>query len=550
MGKKWTRGAATLLALAASASVVGCGGAGGGGGGNTSVTIDSTKTQLYVANYNGGYGHVWLDNVIKKFEEEMKNESFEPNKTGVQVVVTNAKDEISGYTLYSTIQSLNYDMFFSGTPRLELLAGDYLVDLGEFVKEPIGFGETKSIWDKMSDYCKEQSYDYVTKPNGKIYYVPYAEAAFGISVYDVDLFEQKQYFVADGSTAENIQWTGTGTKSAGPDGVKGTYDDGCPSTEGEFYALLKRIKSRGDIPYTWAGQYPAYMNAFVFNLDANYDDGARLRAYNTLSGEMELVDGTKVTITPENGELTGNGAGTLKALQIAEAVTSKSDAYYSANAWKTTQSHIQAQNEFLTSVNGRQRIAMLLEGSWWENEAMATFDSMGQKNAAYAYKTRRLGVMPVFKTSASATKTSIVTSNMAAFINKTTTKLDLAKTFLKYCHTDASLKEFNLTTGVPTPYDYTLSDEELNTLSFYQKQLYEMMKVSTSVNKCTENRWSNYYINFSGDYPQNMTSKLDGADIHSPFKAYYQYNVTAREYFAGMQTAYNERFAEIREKLG
>ena len=52
-----------------------------------SVTVDTTKTQLYAVTYNGGWGGEWLEVLGKEFEEIYKDTSFEEGKKGVQVVI-------------------------------------------------------------------------------------------------------------------------------------------------------------------------------------------------------------------------------------------------------------------------------------------------------------------------------------------------------------------------------------------------------------------------------------------------------------------------------
>ena len=50
----------------------------GGGGGEQ---VDDTKTQLYVSNYDGGFGDEWLYSAKAKFEKLYENKSFEDGKT-------------------------------------------------------------------------------------------------------------------------------------------------------------------------------------------------------------------------------------------------------------------------------------------------------------------------------------------------------------------------------------------------------------------------------------------------------------------------------------
>lgn len=533
-----------LAALLIFVIVFGSIGCIGNGGGETEE-IDPTRTQLHVANYNGGAGTAWIKNMKTAFEEECKNESFEPGKTGVQIMINNLKEEITGYNLYSKMSSYNYDVYFTTTPREEIVNGGMLVPLDDFIDEPIGFGETATIREKMEDYYLEQGYWAL---DDKIYYIPTTQTHFGVSCYDVDLFEEKEFFISAESTEGNLKWTGKGKKSAGADGIEGTYDDGLPVTETEYKALLQRIKSRGVTAYTWAGQYPNYMNAFVFNLDYSYDNGARAGAYKTTSGTVRNTSGEDVEINAANGYLVADSQGALEALELTAELVNQKNGYYSGNAFKTTQTQIKAQNEFLLSVKTNKRIAMIIEGSWWENEALAMFEEMseGKGNEQYAYKTRRFGIMLSPRLDASivedTTKKTILTSNSTAFIPVYSSKQELAKKFLKYFCTDKALRAYHVTTGIGLTYKYDLSQEEYESLSNYAQDVYDVFK-SEKIIKNKEDRLSDVFRKRNGNhYPYFYSSNcINGGkdEVSCPFTTFYSYpTITARDYLDGMKEIY------------
>ena len=64
--------------------------------------------------------------------------------------------------------------------------------------------------------------------------------------------------------------------------------------------------------------------------------------------------------------------------------------------------HTDAQEEYLMSIRrplGSNQIAMLVEGSWWENEAKPVFNEMAESyntpSRKYGYGERRFGIMPL-----------------------------------------------------------------------------------------------------------------------------------------------------------
>lgn len=438
--------------------------------------IDETKTQLHVANFDGGYGHAWLEQAVGVFEEKYAQTSFEEGKTGVQVWITNQKDEIEGYTLFTTIDKLQQDVFLTQQPRQEIIDGNLIIPLDDILDEPLTeFGETKTIREKISTYYKE------SMDMENVTFLPYAEAYFGNMVYDIDLFEKNGFFIAtDGSWTTGK--TGAKAKSVGMDGIAGTYDDGLPTTDTEFFALCDYIRTREIIPVTFAGQYEAYMNAWVKNVAHNFDDGANSAISSTLQGTMRLVGDSEDSPTVFNGRNSYDLArmpGSLAGLESAYKLV-KNSGNYSSNAFKTTQSQIEAQDEFLMSAEDEQEIAMLIEGTWWESEASETFSLMERIDSKYSKQNRRLGLMPCFRCTevagikATGTKCSFYTTNMAMFVNATTSHVDLSKLFIKFLCSDQALEIFTAVTGCPSCYDYEISEQTYNSFSNFGKCVWEI----------------------------------------------------------------------------
>ena len=58
-----------------------------GGGGNTEK-IDTSRTQLYVFNFYGGYGSDWLTAAKARYEELHKDDVYEDGKKGIQIIIS------------------------------------------------------------------------------------------------------------------------------------------------------------------------------------------------------------------------------------------------------------------------------------------------------------------------------------------------------------------------------------------------------------------------------------------------------------------------------
>ena len=113
-------------------------------------TIDKTKTTLRIANYNGGVGEVWLNNLASKFEEKYADHQFEDGKMGVQVVIDHNK-QYSGKELQNSIRSdANNHVYFSQSVSYNLwVQSGFLADITDLVTETKG-EDGKKIVDKLS----------------------------------------------------------------------------------------------------------------------------------------------------------------------------------------------------------------------------------------------------------------------------------------------------------------------------------------------------------------------------------------------------------------
>ena len=75
-------------------------------------SFDTTKTQIFVGNYDGGLGDAWLKKVAAEFEKDFAD--YELNgKVGVEIIPDNRKDEFDGNSLISTIDGNSNEIFFT-----------------------------------------------------------------------------------------------------------------------------------------------------------------------------------------------------------------------------------------------------------------------------------------------------------------------------------------------------------------------------------------------------------------------------------------------------
>ena len=529
------------------------------GCGSNESKVDSTKTHLSVLCYDGGIGSEWAKNAAKRFEEKYANVSFEEGKMGVVIDITN--DKLDGKNGVTTTP---YAIWFTESVNFnELIATNQIVDISDIVtgslSEISGGAETGSIEDKLAPEYKTS----LTAVNGNYYCLPHYEVYTGL-VYDVDLFDEYgYYFSANGGFTAVAE-----EKSVGPDGVKGNKDDGLPSSYEELYTLMDQMVADGVVPFTWVGSAENYVNDMFaglqvaytgkdeFMLNVTFDSSAT----NTQATIIESFEGDmpvekKVTITNENGYLMTQQAARYYAFELMETIMSN-DSYHTKLDKST--SHLDTQEKYILSnlKAGEKPIAMMIEGSYWYNEATEAL-----KRSVNTYKDqaegRRFGWMPLpvqYKgsvTEGNGRKTTVLeTLGSVAFINAKykddAVTLDLAKKFLQFCYTDESLVEFSVTTGLPKCVNYTIPEDKLALIdNYFQRDILDTKINADVVYPYSDNP---IFVNDQNQFLFNQGSPIWAATYNgrtsTNYYTAYKSGITAKEYFlasAMTQETWNSR---------
>jgi hypothetical protein len=521
--------------------------------------INEDATQLFVGNLLGGYGEGWLRSAKAKFEKEFEDYSFEPNKKGVQVIIDSHRHTYKGDVLASKITGLKQEVFFTESVQYyEFVNQNRLADISDIVKEELtNYGESRSIEDKLSTQQK----DFLTAKDGKYYALPFYEAYSGIN-YDIDLFVEKRfYFSAQNNNGNNgFIMSNDEKKSNGPDGISGTYDDGLPATYDEFLKLLDYMANKGVTPLIWTGQYQEYVNKFAAALAVDADgfdnsymsysfDGSLSTIVDSIDAKGVVSYKPKTNINLDNGYLTFQTSGRYYALKLIDSIV-KNSKFYSNNAFNNSISHIGAQETFLYSKYfSNSPIAMLIEGSYWENEATGIFNDMmsqGLGDEASKYN-RNFGFMPYPKPTSSQVGEPITLLDFnysMAFINGNVneTKLAVAKAFLQFIHTDKLLADFTIQTNTPKPYDYSITDDQKGQLSTYGKSLIYLHENGQVLYPYHYNR---VYVQDPGNLntTQTFQGSINGTPYNLPSLALKENrDVDATNYFWSIANKYNKKW--------
>lgn len=532
--------------------------------------LDTTKTQLFIGSYNGGGGYKWLDDAAARFEEKYAGTSFEDGKTGVQIII----DHNKSYTSLNV--GSNNDLIFAGsTVYYDLITNKVNMDMTDVVTGVSTF-DNKTIESKLDDATKD-----ALKVDGKYYALPYYEAYSGVS-YDADLFNEYKLYFSNELDTSDTTYPGTNkfvtaknatNLSCGPDAVFGTYDDGLPSTYQEFYKLMdKMIKGTGGKKITpFAFHNSHYTNTLMHALAANYvgADGWRTNfEFNSNGKEVEIVKSfngnqpevEKVVLTQDNAYKIKSSLGLYYASEFCQKVYSNSQ-YYDLESAKESSTNLATQERFMKSgwdPSSPTPIAMLIEGSYWYNEAEqeGIFDRARKLDPNRQNGIKDVKFMPMPHQYAGTVTPSedgkavsqvlVDVGNSYAFIcaGLPSEHVEVAKLFLSFCYSDDELEKAELSNnGVARGLNYSTANIQ-DELSGYAKSINTMRVQAENNNAIMKNIAQNSIYMKNANYFKLTTASdywncsLDTVYAHA-YLAYSTKRCSAKEYFLGLALSEN-----------
>lgn len=544
--------------------------------------VDNKRTQLYVFSYGGGFGSEWLRAAKTRYEALHANDEYEPgtDKKGVQIMIDHRKVALTS----ADIKTSQDDVFFTeGVNYYQLYRDGALLDLTDTLEKPlndIDADDNQSVLDKFfPEQTNFYNVNYGTAKEAKYYAVPHYAAYYGLT-YNVDLFDQEgYYFAADKSYYEEsgfiedlfIAEYNTG-KTVGPDGEAGTSDDGLPTTYEEFFILCDYIASTGALPMRWTGSnYKDYLNSFMNSLIVDYEGKANMMMNYTFNGVAKnlgriqdgefVYDTTPTPISEDNWYELSRTDSRYYALKFLETLckdSTQNNKYHNSEAFKTSYSHMDAQSDFLWAGKDgvTKKTAMLVDGDWWQMEAVSTFTTMvQQKGEEMSEKNRRFAFMPLPKANAtkaaeaanSAVKSTLYNAqDSAGFIKSTIAdyKKDLALDFLRFVNTQESLVEYTQVTSTTKALNYSLSATEKAACTHFGRSIIEMQEKSEIVYPMANNQF--YIDNMSTFRPAQMYNSTILHQNHQwAAQAFRDFGTLAETYFSGMETFNRNKWSTL-----
>ena len=240
---------------------------------------------------------------ISRFQEASKEVSYSLEHTGVEVEL------VIDCQLVITDQRLNgFDIYLADKSRTnrvwEWVKDNHVIDLNDVLMDENYFEESGVLLQDKIDLMSQNS---IKAGFGDYYAVPFTTELVGLT-YDVNEFERGGYFLAKNSVNakpfeseilnevyyfvnSSNDSTNATNKSAGPDGVYDTYDDGLPSNLFELVVLCEKIKNDDKYPFISAGKDSYRSDYLVQALTTSLLGYEQAKACMELNGQLEVVTG-------------------------------------------------------------------------------------------------------------------------------------------------------------------------------------------------------------------------------------------------------------------
>lgn len=566
--KKLTKITALLCAVLSFANL-----AAACGGNDKEKERDATKTYLTVYNYDGGVGTQWLYDSAKRFEALYAEKSLEEGKKGIVVDVVAGKDNLA------TLAASPNNVFFTEQISFnDMIAKNQLLDISDMAEKPftdLGLEETGNVVSKIPAETKEA----LLAQDGKLYALPHYEVYTGVS-YDRDLFNTKGLFIqqrAEGQTTTKFCKANATNISVGPDGVKGSYDDGLPSSYEEFYDLVQQMLKLQVTPFIYTGQHATYINHIVTGAWATYTGVDEFRLNVTLDSTADVEEGedpiTTEIITDWNADGTPVVEETTITMATGYKTLAQSGRYYALEFLKTlmssgpkagetwagdglvfsdlvpTSSHLDAQMHYVFSNLDpyyEKPIGMIIEGSYWYNEAKSALTASEKqfgddaKNRDFSYMPLPVQINGQVK-EGEGKKNTLLDANVSfAFINANIANdpvvSQLAKDFLQFCYSDQELVNFTKETSIFKGVAYNVDKSIFEDSSKFAQHMFEIRQNSDVIRPYAANK---IYINAQGSFNyagtgESWASTVNGTPYKFPREA-FRAGLTSKDYFLGMQ---------------
>ena len=221
----------------------------------------------------------------------------------------------------------------------------------------------------------------------------------------------------------------------------------------------------------------------------------------------------------------------------------------STDNYRMVDTHTTAQREFVrkNKSGNNKDIAMIVEGSWFENEASAVIESEAKKSGA-----RDFAIMPI--PFSSTTKqvarggrhTYLSLSQSFGVVSANCANQKLAKEFMKFLHSDKMLSKFTADTSITRPLNYEVSTEDQAKLSTYAKSLIYLKQHSDIVYPYSSLPLEVNNPSYFKHYYFMWKANVDAVPYNHPWDYFRSDGTTTiKKYFEGQNTFFENAWPNL-----
>lgn len=487
--------------VAAVSSFTACGKKDNGGGTVKPIEGNSSNSKFVINCYDGGYGQNWLLQLCNELYELLKDVSFEPGKKGAYFEVVGDKSSATSLASNEIKQgstSADFYITSASSPKEYMTVKNNAIDFNNVYAYDMADILNEKVFDENGEVALDgkrfkTSDDYKTLLNRMDDEIVdtwnFGKAAGAQKDADGKIID-KYYFMPFEDTPAGliVDWDFVGGKMK----FSGSGIDGMPGTMSELNDLLEQIRESGYAGWTMGSETSFYLYSFENAIRSKVDGIEKTKKMAYYLDDPEGYDfggetgNIKISYESKNAYWATRTKGYTAVYDFAKMLcTTKGDTtYYSSDLF--VKDFKQTQKDFVMSKSSStmRRIAMLLDGEWWENETRATFNQMANKKEN-GYGLRDFRMMPVphitendaeDKYLLSPKQTSLMVANPNT-VKKGSVKEDLLRIFLQYVFSRHGLATLNTVTSISMPsYKYELTTDEQAKLTKFGKWMYNLYR--------------------------------------------------------------------------
>lgn len=427
---------------------------------------DSSKADIFFYYYDGDGKKDWIKAAAKEFNETLEDYEIRPVGTLNEDYEQNL---ISGGGNASIIEMTHTD-------ASALINKGAIVNLEDLLDKEV---DGKLLRNKVLDVDGLKAL-YSTKGKQGLYGIPTSPMPVHL-IFDFELFKQNGWLVykkaPNGAPLRDEE--NNLILTDGHDGISGTYDDGQPTTIEEWDEMIKKINVANNTkPFIYTTKYSFYLEPLTQAILASYGGLEECISILNGNGSYKDVNGQTVTVPISQGYEMYKAPSLLKTMEFMEDYICNPEYIHEKSVTSTSLTHKETVNYFISGFYAEvQQAGMMIEYPTFEDSNKYYFsllESAGNKEYGYGKRDFRYMFLPRLHEGQDVSY--VASAGMGTWVvseDSNKERLQIAKDFLLFTLQDKYLQQYTLDNISVRPFDYSLSNEQLSTLTKFQRSSVE-----------------------------------------------------------------------------